>query len=129
MSSDIWYFAYASNLSLDRKQQPTGSIRSARIACLKDYRFAFNKGGAGGEVYANIVPSPGDVVWGVVYLCEPQAMASLGRIKRSSSFPALCVQVEPMEHEIDDGGKNESGHEDQHQPAIEGIAASEELAS
>jgi gamma-glutamylcyclotransferase len=77
MSSDIWYFAYASNLSLDRKQQPTGSIRSVRIACLKNYRFAFNKGGAGGEVYANIVPSPGDVVWGVVYLCDPQAMASL----------------------------------------------------
>ena len=45
------------------------------------------------------------------------------------SFPTLCVQVEPMEHEIDDGGKNESGHEDQHQPAIEGIAASEELAT
>jgi gamma-glutamylcyclotransferase len=77
MTSDIWYFAYGSNLTMDRKRQRTGLIRSARTACLKGYRLAFNKGGAGGEVYANIVPSPDDVVWGVVYLCDPQAMASL----------------------------------------------------
>jgi gamma-glutamylcyclotransferase len=77
MTSDIWYFAYGSNLSMDRKRHRTGSIRSVRTACLKDYRFAFNKGGAGGEVYANIMPSPGNVVWGVVYLCDQQVMASL----------------------------------------------------
>ena len=77
MTTDIWYFAYGSNLSMDRKQQRTGSIRSARTACLRDYRFAFNKGGAGGEVYANIVPSAGKMVWGAVYLCDQLAMDRL----------------------------------------------------
>ena len=86
MPSDIWYFAYGSNLSMDRTQQRTGSIRSARKACLKDYRLAFNKGGLGGEVYANIVPSPGDVVWGVVYLCDQEAMAGLDDFER-----AICA--------------------------------------
>ena len=102
MASDIWYFAYGSNLSVDRKRQPTGSIRSARTACLKDYRFAFNKGVAGGAVYANIVPSPGDVVWGVVYLCDAQAMAIL------DDYEALETGDywrQPVEIETADGEK------------------------
>jgi gamma-glutamylcyclotransferase len=77
MSKDIWYFAYGSNLSMAQRQQKTGLIHSPRIASLKGYRFAFNKGVAGGEVYANIVPSTGDVVWGVVYRCDPEAMVGL----------------------------------------------------
>ena len=87
MPIDIWYFGYGSNLSMDRKEQRTGSIRSARTACLKDYRFAFNKGGAGGEVYANIMPSPGKVVWGVVYLCDQLAVT----VVESASLPGVVA--------------------------------------
>jgi gamma-glutamylcyclotransferase len=102
MMSDIWYFAYGSNLSMDRKQQRTGSIRSARTACLKDYRFAFNKGGTGGEVYANIVPSPGDVVWGVVYLCDAQAMAILDDYEalETGDYWRQPVEVETTDGEL-----------------------------
>lgn len=100
MAADIWYFAYGSNLSMDRKQQRTGLIRSARTACLKGYRFAFNKGGAGGEVYANIVASPGDVVWGVVYLCDPKAMASLDHYE---SVETGDYWRQPVEVETTDG--------------------------
>ena len=56
------------------------------------------------------------------------ASEAYGRINSSSSFSALGIKVEPMEHEIDDGGKNQSRHKDQHQPAIERITASEQLA-
>lgn len=102
MTADIWYFAYGSNLSMDRKQQRTGLIRSARTAFLKNYRFAFNKGGAGGEVYANIVPSPGDVVWGVVYLCNPQAMASLDHYEavETGDYWRRPVEVETSDAEL-----------------------------
>jgi gamma-glutamylcyclotransferase len=77
MTGDIWYFAYGSNLSLDVKQRRTDTIRTARLARLKNYRFAFNKRGADHETYANVMPASGEVVWGVVYLCNPQAMAEL----------------------------------------------------
>lgn len=79
MTDDVWYFAYGSNLSKGRKQERTGLIRSARKARLRGYRFAFNNDGGAGRVYANIVPAPSDLVWGVAYLCNPEAMAELDR--------------------------------------------------
>ncbi|MEY3175150.1 MAG: hypothetical protein RLZZ436_3064 [Planctomycetota bacterium] len=75
--SDVWYFAYGSNLSKGRKQNRTGLIRRAVRAKLPDYRLVFNKQGAAGGVYANIRREPGEVVWGVVYLCDSNAMAEL----------------------------------------------------
>lgn len=75
--SDVWYFAYGSNLSKGRKQNRTGLIRRAIRAKLPDYRLVFNKQGASGGVYANVRHEPGQVVWGVVYLCDPEAMAKL----------------------------------------------------
>ena len=77
MTEDTWYFAYGSNLSMDRKEKRTGCIREARVAHLPGYRLAFNKQGENGEVYANIMPADGDEVWGVIYRCNPEAMAKL----------------------------------------------------
>jgi cation transport regulator ChaC len=71
-----WYFAYGSNLSRQRMAERTGAIPQARPACLKDYRLAFNCR-VGASVYANIVPSAGSLVWGVVYLCDFRAMIEL----------------------------------------------------
>ena len=97
---DICYFAYGSNLSIDRKEQRTDAIRDARVACLRGYRLAFNKPGARGEVYANIVPSPEDMVWGVVYLCNPAAMASLDAYEGVSGGH---YRREPVEVHVRDG--------------------------
>jgi len=77
--SDVWYFAYGSNMSVDRKRVRTGLIRKSHRAMLRDYRLAFNKAATGGGVYANIVESDGTSVWGVIYLCDPAAMAELDR--------------------------------------------------
>jgi gamma-glutamylcyclotransferase (GGCT)/AIG2-like uncharacterized protein YtfP len=76
--SDTWYFAYGSNLSVDRKMARTGAIRKAVRCRLPAYRIAFNKRpdldvGA----YANIIPDASEAVWGVAYLCDEDAVAEL----------------------------------------------------
>lgn len=76
---DLWYFAYGSNMSSQRKTDRTGTIRSARQAKLSGYRLAFNKRANSGGVYANIVVDPAEEVWGVVYLCNTEAMAELDK--------------------------------------------------
>ncbi len=93
--TDTFYFAYGSNLRIDRKLERTGAIRRVRLACLKDYRFAFNKAGMN-EVYANIVPCVGDVVWGAVYLCSAQAMIWLDEYEgvKVGHYRRIPVEVE-----------------------------------
>lgn len=78
--ADRWYFAYGSNLSRERMIRRTGPIAAARVAKLNDFRLAFNVTDAAGEErYANIVPAPGELVWGVVYWCSPAAMEELDK--------------------------------------------------
>jgi gamma-glutamylcyclotransferase (GGCT)/AIG2-like uncharacterized protein YtfP len=77
MNGDQWYFAYGSNLAVDQKEKRTGSIREALPCRLTGYRLAFNKRGSGGQIYANIVPAAAAEVWGVAYLCNPQAIREM----------------------------------------------------
>ncbi|NLX55748.1 MAG: gamma-glutamylcyclotransferase [Planctomycetaceae bacterium] len=74
MNGDRWYFAYGSNLFIDQKEQRTGHIRQQIRCRLPGFRFAFNKRGGRGQVFANIVPDDSAEVWGVAYLCDPKAM-------------------------------------------------------
>ena len=74
---DRWYFAYGSNLDIDQKSDRTGKIRCAIRACLHGFRFAFNKQGSNGNIYANIMPDQDGVVWGVAYLCCPEAINTM----------------------------------------------------
>ncbi len=77
MTGDQWYFAYGSNLFVDQKEKRTGPIRQAVRCRLSGFRFAFNKRGDGGQVYANIVPDDAAEVWGVIYLCNPKALLKM----------------------------------------------------
>lgn len=74
---DFWYFAYGSNLATDQMEQRTGEIREVRRAYLPGYRITFNKLGSDGTGKANIIPDDSHVVWGVVYLCSPEALSSM----------------------------------------------------
>ena len=76
---DSWYFAYGSNLDPSRKEVRTGQLREARVARLDGYDIAFNKRGGVGRSYANIVRHDANTVWGVVYRCSPEALASLDK--------------------------------------------------
>jgi gamma-glutamylcyclotransferase (GGCT)/AIG2-like uncharacterized protein YtfP len=100
MSTDVWYFAYGSNLSRLIKLR-NGGMRPARVACLKDYRFAFNKRGSRGEVYANVMASPGDVVWGVIYLCDGPTMDGVDRYEGvgSGDYLRQTLRVETRDGE------------------------------
>jgi gamma-glutamylcyclotransferase (GGCT)/AIG2-like uncharacterized protein YtfP len=95
MMADAWYFAYGSNLSVDRKQLRTGRIRKAIRCQLPDYRLAFNKRGSHGDIYANIVHEPGQSVWGVIYLCNAAAMRELDRYEgvAGGHYERLTVEV------------------------------------
>jgi len=74
---DRWYFAYGSNLAIDRKERRTGTIRQALRCRLPDCRVVFNKKAASGiEVYANITPARHEAMWGVAYLCDASAIAA-----------------------------------------------------
>ncbi len=100
-TADRWYFAYGSNLSNHRMTRRTGPIRKAHVARLNDYRLAFNNTDkAGAELYANIVPSAGDIAWGVAYWCSPQAMAALDEYEGVADG---CYRREWVEVETSDG--------------------------
>jgi len=72
--------AYGSNLSTDRKQFRTGAIRQAVRCRLLGYRLAFNKRHPLHGVCANIVEdNETSEVWGVIYLCNPEAMRRLDK--------------------------------------------------
>ncbi|MCJ1361169.1 hypothetical protein MMC16_000267 [Acarospora aff. strigata] len=56
------YLAYGSNLRLSQMEKRCPSSPYVGVALLRDWRWIINTRG-----YANIVPSPGDVVYGLVY--------------------------------------------------------------
>lgn len=95
VKGDRWYFAYGSNLSVDQKELRTGRIRQAIRSRLLGYRFAFNKRGGKGQIYANIVPDADAEVWGVMYLCNPAAIREMDRFEgvAGGHYRRLAVQV------------------------------------
>lgn len=68
------YFAFGSNLHLAQMARRCPESRYIGIAHLQDYRFQINQRG-----YANILPSRGDHVEGLVYLLNSNDEATLDR--------------------------------------------------
>jgi len=101
MSEDRWYFAYGSNLCIDRKERRTGRIRSARPCRLEGYRLAFDKRDNKGTVFANIVADSSETVLGVVYLCCPVAIKELDRYEGVSGGHYEHHSVEVITHDGD----------------------------
>ena len=112
-TADRWYFAYGSNLSRERMIQRTGPIVAERLAKLDGFRLAFNVTDiAGTERYANIVPSPGGVVWGAAYWCSCAAIAELDKYEEIAigCYMRQWIDVEavdgrPLHAEVYIGGK------------------------
>jgi cation transport regulator ChaC len=97
-NTDVWYFAYGSNLWIDQKQDRTGLIRSGderpRLARLADYRLAFNKQGRGGGVFANIMPCPGEQVIGVAYRCSPATLDTMSEYEIGYERQVVTVALD-----------------------------------
>lgn len=66
------YFGYASNLSARTLKQRCPESAYAGLGVLRDYRWIIN-----GTGYANIVPSPGDVVYGSLAFLSARDEAAL----------------------------------------------------
>lgn len=96
--SDIWYFAYGSNLLMKQKKGRTGAIRTGadhpRIARLKDYRLAFNKRGSNGQVYANVMACPGEEVIGVVYRCNLSTVDTMSKYEGGYDRTTVTVVID-----------------------------------
>ncbi len=92
---DLWYFAYGSNLSIERMERRTGQTHERRLAFLDGYRFAFNQRGKDGHTHANIVPSAGSRVWGAIYRCDADALARLDHFEgvADGQYERRTVQV------------------------------------
>jgi len=61
------YFAYGSNLSQRRLAERIPGPECQGPARLADYRLSFNKHSADGSGKANLVASPGEEAWGVLW--------------------------------------------------------------
>ncbi|MCS5636937.1 MAG: gamma-glutamylcyclotransferase [Myxococcota bacterium] len=67
------YFAYGSNLSFRRLAERIPSPESLGAGRLADYRLVFNKPSADGSAKANLLPSPGEEAWGVLWSISSEA--------------------------------------------------------
>lgn len=63
----IWYFAYGSNMSLNRMNERGIKINEYTSAKLENYELRFNKISKKQGAVANIVPKQGSIVEGVLY--------------------------------------------------------------
>ncbi len=90
----IHYFAYGSNLDSSRMEERLGRRPPARLARLRGWRLAFNKKDS--PVFANIVPAPGDEVWGIVWECTAKDLLRLDDFEGVSGghYRRLPVEVE-----------------------------------
>ena len=79
--TEIWYFAYGSNLSKQRMQMRIGETSIARMGTLAGYQLAFRKFTDSNNTYATIIPNPGTAVHGVAYLCDEIAIQKLDRFE------------------------------------------------
>ena len=98
----VWYFAYGSNMNERLFCERRHMVWSdARIGRLDGYRLAFTVAGGrrpGMSAPANIVESPGDAVYGVLYLLP---LAKFARLDNSEG-----KQYEYLWTEVEDTGGN-----------------------
>lgn len=105
------YFAYGSNLSLTQMLSPTvGRCQTATyhsIGLLRNWRWIIGERG-----YANIVPSEGDVVHGLLYALEPADELVLDRAEgvpwAYQKIVMDVVSLEEGESEEEKGGRDVS---------------------
>ena len=95
-SRTVWHFAYGSNMNRAQMLSRTGKILEEHNASLPNFEVRFNKKVRGGTAGANIQPSPGNTVHGVLYKIEEGAMRSLDRYEGvPDHYRRIEVQVTP----------------------------------
>jgi len=87
----VWYFAYGSNLDMDRLRERIGEWQDDKRATLKDHRLTFDSGGK-----ADILEQRGERVWGAVYEVTEAQLGVLDRFEgvHSGVYKRVRVNVE-----------------------------------
>jgi len=92
----VWYFAYGSNMNRAQMLSRAGKILEEHNASLPNYEVRFNKKVRGGTAGANIQPTAGKTVHGVLYKIEEGALRSLDRYEGAPEhYRRIEVQVTP----------------------------------
>lgn len=103
MNTTVTYFAYGSNMKAERVRRRAPSARAIGRARLLHKCMMCNKQGDDGSGKANLVDSPGAVVWGVLYKLAPLELAELDQAEggyQRVTLTALGEQGEPVEAEV-----------------------------
>jgi len=85
------YFAYGSNMDTQRLRSHAPSATVVGPAKLLDKSIVFNKRSTDGSGKANLVDSPGDVVWGVLFELDSTELDRLDRAERGYERTTLTV--------------------------------------
>ena len=95
-SRTVWHFAYGSNMNRAQMLSRAGKILEEHNASLPNFEVRFNKKVRGGTAGANIQPSSGKTVHGVLYKIEEGSMRSLDRYEGvPDHYRRIEVQVTP----------------------------------
>ena len=81
MPANVWYFAYANDMSRAQMQSRVSEIAEQRPGKLENYEIVFNKKARGGSATANIRPAAGKTVHGVLYRVSEPALKTLDRFQ------------------------------------------------
>jgi len=95
-SRTVWHFAYGSNMNRAQMLSRVGNILEEHNARLPNFQLRFNKKVRGGTAGANVQPSPGKTVYGVLYKIEENSFRSLDRYEGvPEHYRRIEIQVTP----------------------------------
>lgn len=82
LKETIFYFAYGSNVNLNRLNERIGRVQSFESFILNNFKLTFDAGLKTGKTsFANIIPCKDDYVEGILYEITPRQAAILDRFE------------------------------------------------
>ena len=76
---EVVYFAYGSNMNINRLKERVGDVELVGVARLRDHELKFNKLSVSGWGCANVEPAEGKEVWGLLYKVKEEQLKELDR--------------------------------------------------
>ncbi|MGI9292180.1 MAG: gamma-glutamylcyclotransferase family protein [Gammaproteobacteria bacterium] len=93
----VLYFAYGSNMYEPRMRERIGSAKFQDTVVLDDYRLHFNKLGQDSSAKCNIVETPGQSVFGVLYALSGHQLELLDQVE-GPDYQRQLVTVCSLNH-------------------------------
>jgi cation transport regulator ChaC len=88
-----WYFAYGSNMVVERMRERGVPFISSLPAVLRDQRLVFDKRGRDGSARANVARARGERTFGVLYELAGEALDVLAQFESGYDLVDVAVEV------------------------------------